>query len=83
MQYTAEEIAAVVDCHPAEVDELRTLGIIDVAAGLLLVYPDHQTPCWVVVNPVVGDALDALRALDELPLLIEELRPVWALSMLF
>ena len=71
MQYTAEEIAAVVDCHPAEVDELRTLGIIDVAPGLLLLYPDHQTPCWIVVNPVVGDALDALRALDELPLLIE------------
>ena len=41
MQYTAEEIAAVVDCHPAEVDELRTLGIIDVAPGLLLLYPDH------------------------------------------
>ena len=33
IRHAAEEMPAIVDCRSAEVDELGTLGMIDIATG--------------------------------------------------
>ena len=80
MLYTAEDISAVFDCHPCHVVDLWQLGIIDVADGLLLLYPDFRTPCWVLVNPVLNAAIDEFRRSGELKAVVQARRQLWCYS---
>ena len=64
MIYTAEELALVLDYPANRILELHRLGIIDVAPNVLLLRPDTRPRCWVVVNPVVSAAMDAVMGTD-------------------
>ena len=60
MLYTAEDKAPFSIVIPVMLLMWQP-GIIDVADGLLLLYPDFRTPCWVLVNPVLNAAIDEFR----------------------